>query len=124
MDDIENIEVQISYLQEDNGQRLQLLHDSLSTVPFKQSTPKPVDSETECSDSGIVTTRSQKSHQTAQGKPEGIVEGETRQQSTPHGGARLKTTKMNTASLFAEMRDDNDIMSQLCNLVVCHRLLK
>ena len=31
----------------------------------------------------------------------------------PHGGARPKATKMNTASLFAEMRDDNDIMSPI-----------
>ena len=79
-------------------------------MQFKQSTPKPVDSETERIDSGIVTTRSQKSHETAQGRTEGIVEDETWQQTTPHGGARPKTTKMNTASLFAEMRDDDDIM--------------
>jgi hypothetical protein len=72
MDDIENIEAQISYLQEDIGQRLQLLNDSQSTGQFKQSTPKPVDSETERSDSGIVIG----------------------QQSTPHGGARPKITKM------------------------------
>ena len=72
LDDIENIEAQISYLQEDIGQRLQLLNDSQSTGQFKQSTPKPVDSETERSDSGIVIG----------------------QQSTPHGGARPKTTKM------------------------------
>jgi hypothetical protein len=38
---------------------------------------------------------------------------ETRQQSTPHGGARSKTTKMNRASLLAEMRDDDDIMSPI-----------
>ena len=107
MDDIENLEAQISYLQEDIGQRLQLLHDSQSTVQFKQSTPKPVDSEMERSDSGIVTTRSQTSQQTAQSRTEGIVEDETRQQTTPHGGARPKTTKMNMASLFAEMRDDD-----------------
>jgi hypothetical protein len=56
------IEAQISYLQEDIGQRLQLLNDSQSTVQIKLSTPKLVDSETERSDSGIVTTRSQKSH--------------------------------------------------------------
>ena len=56
------IEAQISYLQEDIGQRLQLLNDSQSTVQIKLSTPKPVDSQTERSDSGIVTTRSQKSH--------------------------------------------------------------
>ena len=68
MDDIENLEAQISYfLQEDIGQRLQLLNEDQSTVQFKQSTPKPVDSETERNDSVIVTTRSQKSHQTAQG---------------------------------------------------------
>jgi hypothetical protein len=72
LDDIENIEAQISYLQEDIGQRLQLLNDSQSTGQFKQSTPKPVDSETERSDSGIVIG----------------------QQSPPHGGARPKTTKM------------------------------
>jgi hypothetical protein len=59
-------------LQEDIGQRLQLLNDSQSTGQFKQSTPKPVDSETERSDSGIVIG----------------------QQSTPHGGARPKITKM------------------------------
>jgi len=35
MDDIESIEAQISYLQEDIGQRLQLLNDSQSTVQFK-----------------------------------------------------------------------------------------
>ena len=110
MDEIENLEAQISYLQEDIGQRLHLLNEDQTTVQFKQSTPKPVDSETERIDSGIVTTRSQKSHQTAQGRTEGIVEDETRQQTTPHGGARPKTTKMNTASLFAEMRDDDDIM--------------
>ena len=74
---------------------------------------KPVDSETERIDSGIVTTRRQKSHQTAQGRTEGIVEDETRQQTMPHGGARPKTTKMNTASLFAEMRDEDDIMSPI-----------
>jgi hypothetical protein len=102
MDDIENLEAQISYLQEDIGQRLQLLNEDQSTVQFKQSTPKPIDSETECIDSGIVTTRSQKSHQTTQGRTEGIVEDETRQQTTPHGGARPKTTKINTASLFAK----------------------
>ena len=113
MDDIESIEAQISYLHEDIGQRLQLLNDSQSTVQFKQSTPKLVDSETERSDSVIVITRSQKSHQTAQSRTERIVEGETRQQSTPHGGARSKTTKMNTASLLAEMRDDDDIMSPI-----------
>jgi hypothetical protein len=62
MDDIESIEAQISYLHEDIGQRLQLLNDSQSTVQFKQSTPKLVDSETERSDSVIVITRSQKSH--------------------------------------------------------------
>jgi hypothetical protein len=101
MNDIESIEAQISYLQEDIGQRLQLLNDNQSTVQFKQSTPKPVDSETERSDSGIVDTRSQKSHQTAQSRTEGIGEDVTRQQSMPHGGARPKTTKMNTASLFA-----------------------
>jgi hypothetical protein len=99
MDDIENLETQISYLQGYIGQRLQLLNDSQSTVQFKQSNPKPVDSETERSDSWIVTTRSQKSNQTAQGRTGGIVEAETRQQTTPHGGARPKTTKMNTASL-------------------------
>ena len=81
-------------------------------MQFKQSNPKPVDSETERIDSGFVTTRSQKSHQTAQGRTEGIVEDETRQRTTPHGGARPKTTKMNMASLFAEMRDD-DIMSPI-----------
>ena len=59
MDDIENLEAQISYLQEDIGQRLQLLNENQSTVQFKQSTPKHVDSETERIDSGIVTTRSQ-----------------------------------------------------------------
>ena len=113
MDDIDNLEAQISYLQEDIGQRLQLLNEDQSTVQFKQSTPKPIDSETERIDSGIVTTRSQKSHQTAQGRTEGIVEDETRQHTTPHGGARPKTTKMNTASLFAEMRDADDIMSPI-----------
>jgi hypothetical protein len=46
MDEIENLEVQISYLQEDIGQRLHLLNEDQSTVQFKQSTPKPVDSET------------------------------------------------------------------------------
>jgi hypothetical protein len=97
MDDIKNLEAQISYLQEDIGQRFQLLSDS----------------ETERSDSGIVTARSQKSHQTAQGRTEGIVEDETRQHTTPHGGAGPKTTKMNTGSLFAEMRDDDDIMSPI-----------
>ena len=85
MDDIENLEAQISYLQEDIGQRLQLLNEDQSTVQFKQSTPRPVDSETERSDSWIVTTRSQKSHQTAQDRTEGIVEDETRQQTTPQG---------------------------------------
>jgi hypothetical protein len=113
MNDIEGIEAQISYLHEDIAQRLQLLNDSQSTVQFKQSTPKLVDSETERSDSVIVITRSQKSHQTAQSRTERIVEGETRQQSTPHGGARSKTTKMNRASLLAEMRDDDDIMSPI-----------
>ena len=113
MDEIENLEAQISYLQEDIGQRLHLLNEDQTTVQFKQSTPKPVDSETERIDSGIVTTRSQKSHQTAQGRTEGIVEDETRQQTMPHGGARAKTTKMNTASLFAEMRDDDDSMSPI-----------
>jgi hypothetical protein len=49
------------------------LNEDQSTLQFKQSTPKPVDSETERSDSGIVTTRSQKSHQTAQSRTEGIV---------------------------------------------------
>jgi hypothetical protein len=39
------------------GKRLQLLNDSQSTVQFKLSTPKPVDSETERSDSGIIATR-------------------------------------------------------------------
>ena len=38
MDDIENLEAQISYLQEDIGQRLQLLNEDQSTVQFKQST--------------------------------------------------------------------------------------
>ena len=109
MDDIENLEAHISYLQEDIGQRLQLLNDDQSTVQFKQSTSKPVDS----SDSGIVTTRSQKSHQTAQSRTDGIVEDESRQQTTPHGGARPKTTKKNTATLFAEIRDNNDIMSPI-----------
>jgi hypothetical protein len=113
MDDIENLEAHVSYLQEDIGQRLQLLNDDQSTVQFKQSTSKPVDSETACSDSGIVTTRSQKSHQTAQSRTDGIVEDESRQQTTPHGGARPKTTKKNTATLFAEIRDDNDIMSPI-----------
>ena len=113
MDEIEGLEAQISHLQEDIGQRLQLLNDYQSAVQFKQSTPKPVDSETERSDSRIVATRSQKSPQTAQGRTEGIVEDETRQQTTPHGGTRPKTTKMNTASLFAEMRDDDDIMSPI-----------
>ena len=113
MDDIDNLEAQISYLQEDIGQRLQLLNEDQSTVQFKQSTPKPIDSETERIDSGIVTTRSQKSHQTAQGRTEGIVGDETRQQTTPHGSARPKTRKMNTASLFAEMRNDDDIMSPI-----------
>jgi hypothetical protein len=96
MDEIENLEAQISYLQEDIGQRLHLLNEDQSTVQFKQSTPKPVDSETERIDYGIVTTRSQKSHQTAHGRTEGIVEDETKQQTTLHGGARPKTTKMNT----------------------------
>jgi hypothetical protein len=50
MDDIESIEAQISYLQEDIGQRLQLLNDDQSTVQFKQSTSKPVNSETVRSD--------------------------------------------------------------------------
>ena len=113
MDDIDNLEAQISYLQEDIGQRLQLLNEDQSTVQFKQSTPKPIDSETERIDSGIVTTRSQKSHQTAQGRTEGIVEDESRQQTTLHEGARPKTTKMNTASLFAEMRNEDDIMSPI-----------
>jgi len=113
MDEIEDLEAQISHLQEDIGQRLHLLSEDQSTVQFKQSTPKPVDSETERSDSRIVATRSQKSPQTAQGRTEGIVEDETRQQTTPHGGTRPKTTKMNTASLFAEMRDDDDIMSPI-----------
>jgi hypothetical protein len=45
MNDIESIEAQISYLQEDIGQRLQLLNDSQSAVQLKQSTPKPVDSD-------------------------------------------------------------------------------
>ena len=40
MDEIENLEAQISYLQEDIGQRLQLLNEDQSTVQFKQSTPK------------------------------------------------------------------------------------
>jgi hypothetical protein len=57
MDDIANLEARISYLQEDIGQRLQLLNDDQSTVQFKQSTSKPVDSETARSDSGIVTTK-------------------------------------------------------------------
>jgi hypothetical protein len=83
LDEIENLEAQISYLQEDIGQRLHLLNEDQSTEQFKQSTPKPVDSETERSDSGIVTTRSQKSHQTAQSRTEGIVENECRQQTTP-----------------------------------------
>jgi hypothetical protein len=61
LDDIENIEAQISYLQEDIGQRLQLLNDSQSTVQFKQSTPRPVDSETERSDSWIVTVQEARS---------------------------------------------------------------
>jgi hypothetical protein len=65
----------------------------------------------ERSDSEIVTTRSQMSHGTDQSRTERIEEDKTRQQSTLHGGARPKTTKMNTASLFAEMRDDNDMMS-------------
>ena len=113
MDEIENLEAHISYLQEDIGQRLQLLNEDQSTLQFKQSTPKPVDRETERSDSGIVTTRSQKSHQTAQSRTEGIVENECRQQTTPHEGTRPKTTKMNMASLFAEIRDDNNIMSPI-----------
>jgi hypothetical protein len=66
MDEIENLEAHISYLQEDIGQRFQVLNEDQSTLQCKQSTPKPVDSETERSDSGSVTTRSQKSHQTAQ----------------------------------------------------------
>ena len=107
MDEIENFEEQMSYLQEDIGQRLQLLSEDQSTVQFKQSTPKPVDSETERSDSGIVTTRSQKSHQAAHSRTNGIVEDENRQQTTPHKGARPLTTKMNTASLFAKIRHDN-----------------
>jgi hypothetical protein len=82
-------------------------------VQFNQSTSKPVDSETERIDSGIVTTRSQKSHQTAQSRTDGIVEDESRQQTTPYGGARPKTTKKNMATLFAEIRDDNDIMSPI-----------
>jgi hypothetical protein len=82
-------------------------------VQFKQSTSKHVDSETARSDSGIVTTRNQKSHQTAQSRTDGIVEDESRQQTTPHGGARPKTMKMNMATLFAEIRDDNDIMSPI-----------
>jgi hypothetical protein len=61
MDEIENLEAQISYLQEDIGQRLQLLNDSQSTVQFKQSTPRPVDSETERSDSWIVTVQEARS---------------------------------------------------------------
>jgi hypothetical protein len=93
--------------------RLHLLNDDRSTLQFKQSTPKPVDRETERSDSGIVTTRSQKSHQTTQSRIEGIVEDKTRQQRTPHGGARPKTTTMNTAWLFTEIRDDNDTMSPI-----------
>jgi hypothetical protein len=107
MDEIENLEAQMSYLQEDIGQRLQLLSEYQSTVQFKQSTPKPVDSETERSDSGIVTTRSQKSHQAAHSRTKRIVEDESRQQTTPHEGTRPKTTKMNTASLFTKIRDDN-----------------
>ena len=113
MDDIENLEAHISYLQEDIGQRLQLLNDDQSTVQFQQSTSKPVDSETARSDSGIVTTRSQKSHQTAQSRTDGIVEDESRQETTLHGGTRPKTTKKNTATLFSEIRDDNDIMSPI-----------
>jgi hypothetical protein len=38
MDEIENLEAQMSYLQEDIGQRLQLLSEYQSTVQFKQST--------------------------------------------------------------------------------------
>ena len=53
------------------------------------------------------------SHGTGQSRTEGIEKDKTRQQSTPHGGARPKTTKMNTASSFAEMRDDNDMMSPI-----------
>ena len=110
MDDIESIEAQISYMQEDIGQRLQLLGDDQSTVQFKQSTPKPVNSETERIDSGIVTTRSQKSRRTDQSRTEKVEDEKIGQQSTPHRGARPKTTKMNTTSVFARMRDDNDMM--------------
>jgi phage-related tail fiber protein len=93
MDDIENLEARISYLQEDIGQRLQLLNDDQSTVQFKQSTSKPVDSETARSDSGIVTTRSQKSHQTAQSRTDGIVEktkAGNKQRRTEAQGQRLR----------------------------------
>ena len=70
--------------------KLHLLNDDQSTVPFKQSTPKPVDREAERSDSGIVTTRSQKSHQTTQSRIKGIVEDKTRQQTTPQRRCKAK----------------------------------
>jgi hypothetical protein len=37
MDEIENLEAQISYLQEDIGQRLHLLNEDQSTEQFKDS---------------------------------------------------------------------------------------